>query len=194
MNPSPSGCLIHYRRTYVGYKVTLLSILTVLLLIPLVENSWTMVHKPHTLRQLVTAVAIRQGLDPRLVKAVISVESSWKPSALSSKGATGLMQVHHPTWKHKWTRQELRNPEINLIAGITILKKYMMESETLNQALYKYSGGAKDYVAKVKQQMGSRRGKDIGGGNEGSRSVKTIRQSSEATSRLSAERPDPPPF
>ena len=153
MNPSPSGCLIHYRRTYVGYKVTLLSILTVLLLIPLVENSWTMVHKPHTLRQLVTAVAIRQGLDPRLVKAVISVESSWQPSALSSKGAIGLMQVHYPTWGHLWTKKELRDPEKNLLAGTSILKMYMRESATLNEALHKYSGGAKDYASKVKRRM-----------------------------------------
>lgn len=153
MNPSPSGCLIHYRRTYVGYKVTLLSILTVLLLIPLVENSWTMVHKPHTLRQLVTAVAIRQGLDPRLVKAVISVESSWKPSALSSKGAIGLMQVHLPTWGHKWSKKELLTPEKNLFAGTEILKKYLNESRSLDEALHKYSGGAKDYASKVKRRM-----------------------------------------
>ncbi|HQO78820.1 MAG TPA: transglycosylase SLT domain-containing protein, partial [Thermodesulfobacteriota bacterium] len=144
---------IHYRRTYVGYKVTLLSILTVLLLIPRVENSWTMVHKPHTLRQLVTAVAIRQGLDPRLVKAVISVESSWRPSALSSKGAIGLMQVHHPTWKKSYTKTELLDPEKNLFAGTTILKNMLNTSTNLEEALHKYSGGAKDYASKVKRRM-----------------------------------------
>ena len=103
----------------------------------------------HTLRQLATVIAHKQGLDPKLVRAVVTVESSWRPSARSSKDALGLMQVHHPTWRHKHTRLELLDPERNLLAGTAILRKYLNESSTLKEALRKYSGGEPEYYEKV---------------------------------------------
>lgn len=103
----------------------------------------------HTLRELATVIAHKQGLDPKLVRAVVTVESSWRPSARSSKDALGLMQVHHPTWRHKHTRLELLDPESNLYAGTAILRKYINESSTLKEALRKYSGGEPEYYEKV---------------------------------------------
>jgi len=103
----------------------------------------------HTLRQLATVIANKQGLDPKLVRAVVTVESSWRPGARSSKDALGLMQVHHPTWRHKHTRRDLLDPERNLLAGTAILRKYMDESSTLKEALRKYSGGEPEYYEKV---------------------------------------------
>jgi len=107
----------------------------------------------HTLRQLATVIANKQGLDPKLVRAVVTVESSWRPGARSSKDALGLMQVHHPTWRHKHTRSDLLDPERNLMAGTAILRKYIKESGTLKEALRKYSGGAVGYYEKVKREM-----------------------------------------
>lgn len=103
----------------------------------------------HTLRQLATVIANKQGLDPTLVRAVVTVESSWRPGAVSRKDAIGLLQVHHPTWGHKWTRRQLKDPEQNLLAGTTILRKYLKESGTLKEALRKYSGGEPEYYEKV---------------------------------------------
>ena len=103
----------------------------------------------HTLRQLATVIANKQGLDPKLVRAVVTVESSWRPGARSSKDALGLMQVHHPTWRHKHTRSDLLDPERNLMAGTAILRKYLNESSTLKEALRKYSGGEPEYYEKV---------------------------------------------
>jgi soluble lytic murein transglycosylase-like protein len=103
----------------------------------------------HTLRELATVIAHKQGLDPKLVRAVVTVESSWRPGARSSKDALGLMQVHHPTWRHKHTRRDLLDPELNLLAGTAILRKYMDESSTLKEALRKYSGGEPEYYEKV---------------------------------------------
>lgn len=103
----------------------------------------------HTLRQLATVIANKQGLDPKLVRAVVTVESSWRPGARSRKDALGLMQVHHPTWRHKHTRRDLLDPERNLLAGTAILRKYLDESSTLKEALRKYSGGEPGYFEKV---------------------------------------------
>jgi len=98
-------------------------------------------------------IANKQGLDPKLVRAVVTVESSWRPGARSSKDALGLMQVHHPTWRHKHTRSDLLDPERNLMAGTAILRKYLNESSTLKEALRKYSGGEPEYYSKVKKAM-----------------------------------------
>jgi soluble lytic murein transglycosylase-like protein len=48
---------------------------------------------PDRLERIVQDAAAKQHLDPALVKAVIGVESGWNPSALSHKGAQGLMQL-----------------------------------------------------------------------------------------------------
>ena len=45
------------------------------------------------LDQIIVTHAARRGLDPDLVRAVIQVESAYRPSAESHKGAMGLMQL-----------------------------------------------------------------------------------------------------
>lgn len=43
--------------------------------------------------QSIAASAMRHGLDPALVQAVIEAESGFDPGAVSAKGAVGLMQI-----------------------------------------------------------------------------------------------------
>ncbi len=43
--------------------------------------------------RLVREAAERHHVDPALVRAVIETESNWNPSAISRKGAVGLMQL-----------------------------------------------------------------------------------------------------
>lgn len=151
MNPYRST-LTRYRKGYRGYKAILLSCLLTLLAIPLPDQSWTVTHKRHTQSQLVTAVAHRQGLCPKLVASIVRVESSGRPSAVSSRAAVGLMQVMPSVWT-KWTKRQLLDPETNLYAGTTILKHYLKQSRSLDEALHKYSGGARDYARKVRKGM-----------------------------------------
>ena len=183
MNPLPSKdtirpILYQYKNRYRGYKTILtLSLLAMLIVAPIAGDliqilqqsvsahsmksglsvnltpSDMLLHSKPTLSMLATSVANKQGMDPNLVKSIISVESSWNPSALSSKGAIGLMQVHHPTWKERWTKKELLDPEKNLFAGTTILKNMLNTSTNLEEALHKYSGGIKDYAKKVRKGM-----------------------------------------
>src|SRR6266436_9619275 len=43
--------------------------------------------------KLVREAAERHSVDPALIRAVIETESNWNPSAVSRKGAVGLMQL-----------------------------------------------------------------------------------------------------
>jgi hypothetical protein len=49
--------------------------------------------EPAALNQMVQQSAEKNHVDPALVRAVISTESNWNSSAVSSKGALGLMQL-----------------------------------------------------------------------------------------------------
>jgi len=48
---------------------------------------------PPTLEEKISDAAQFATLDPKLVQAIIKVESNFKPHATSEKGAMGLMQV-----------------------------------------------------------------------------------------------------
>lgn len=105
------------------------------------------------LLRLVHYEAIRAGLYPELVLAVIDVESNFDRFAISSAGALGLMQVM-PFWLN-----EIGRPDDNLIdgptnvrMGCTILKYYLdKENGDLLRGLARYNGslGRRVYSDKV---------------------------------------------
>lgn len=72
-------------------------------------------------RKLVAKVAQQYRLDPLLMHAIISVESGYQPTALSAKGAVGLMQVL-PATGARFGISRLANPQENLKAGARYLK------------------------------------------------------------------------
>ena len=86
--------------------------------------------------------AVRAGLDPQLVLAVIQIESNFRKYAVSRSGARGYMQVM-PFWVGLVGRQgdnlfSLRN---NLRYGCVILKYYIdREKGDLFRALARYNG------------------------------------------------------
>jgi len=64
------------------------------------EQKRTYVHKPRTsdFDDLIKDTAVAYGLEPAFIKAVVHVESAFKPDAKSHAGALGLMQLmkrHH---------------------------------------------------------------------------------------------------
>ena len=102
---------------------------------------------------LVRYEALRAGLDPQLVLAVIQVESRFRKYAVSRSGARGLMQVM-PFWVQQIGApgQDLFQERTNLRYGCTILRHYLdQEHGNLANALGRYNGslGQADYPNRV---------------------------------------------
>ena len=70
---------------------------------------------------LIRTVALRHGIDPALVHAVVQTESNYQPKARSALGARGLMQVM-PTTGAVFGVRNLFDPQANLEAGVQYLK------------------------------------------------------------------------
>ena len=86
--------------------------------------------------------ALRAGLDPHLVLAVIDVESGFRKYAVSRAGARGLMQVM-PFWVREIGEpgHNLFHERTNLRYGCTILRHYLdRERGNLANALGRYNG------------------------------------------------------
>jgi len=81
-----------------------------------------------------------RGLDPNLVHAVIRAESAYRPSAISPKGAVGLMQVM-PATGRRFGVEDLESPESNLRAGTAYLRHLLDRFNNVPLALAAYNAG-----------------------------------------------------
>lgn len=88
---------------------------------------------------LIESASGRHGVDARVVKAVIQVESAFRPRARSHKGAMGLMQLMPQTARTYQARNPY-DPASNIEAGTKYLKKLLDEFE-LPLALAAYNAG-----------------------------------------------------
>jgi soluble lytic murein transglycosylase-like protein len=80
-------------------------------------------------------------VDPRLMHAVITVESGYNPTAVSPKGASGLMQLM-PDTARRYGATNLFDPGQNLRAGAQYLRDLLeLFSDDLNLVLAAYNAG-----------------------------------------------------
>jgi len=94
------------------------------------------------LRELAAAAARRHGLDPGLVLAVVSVESAFRPEAVSRKGAQGLMQLMPATAASLGVKDAF-DPVENLDGGSRHLGSLLtLYGGDLVSALAAYNAGA----------------------------------------------------
>lgn len=117
---------------------------------------------PVAYRSLVLRTAARHGLDPRLLAAVIKLESRFDRTTVGTHGEVGLMQILADTgaWLARYAGMEsydLRDDETSLELGAIYLAINLREYGSVEKALAVYNGGPRAaagwesniYVARV---------------------------------------------
>jgi len=130
---------------------------------------------PANIDHLVRQAANRNQVDPQLVHAIIQVESDYQPTALSRKGAMGLMQLI-PATAMRFGVENPFDPKQNVEGGVIYLK-YLLDlfGGDLPLALAAYNAGensvlrqggipsfaeTREYVRKVSDLYGAPAGGD----------------------------------
>lgn len=90
---------------------------------------------------LIDRVAAEHGLTPALLHAIVQVESGYDPTAVSPKGATGLMQLM-PATARRYNVADRRDPLANLRGGARYLRDLLARFDgDLALALASYNAG-----------------------------------------------------
>ena len=89
--------------------------------------------------EIIAAMSEAHGVDPMLVRALIQVESNYKPAARSRKGALGLMQLMPATLRVYNVRNPF-DPRANIEAGVKHLRSLIDRFGT-ELALAAYNAG-----------------------------------------------------
>ena len=85
--------------------------------------------------------AAQSALDPALIRSVMQQESAFRPCAVSSKGAMGLMQLMPATASQLGVRNVF-DPDQNVDAGARLLKQLMIRyGGDLPKVLAAYNAG-----------------------------------------------------
>ena len=128
---------------------------------------------PEHIQALVNSISRTHGVDPRLVAAVMKVESNYNRLARSSKGALGLMQLI-PATGQRFGVRDFFDPAQNIEGGVRYLKflSDKFGAHNLDLQLAAYNAGENlverlgrvpriqetvDYVRKIKKNLQTRR-------------------------------------
>jgi soluble lytic murein transglycosylase len=105
------------------------------------RSSRTLIDPRQDLMTLIEQYALQRGLDPVLVRAMIQVESGYDPSAVSRKGAIGLMQLM-PATAAMFQVSDPFDPAQNIGAGTAYMRQLLDSfDEQLVLALAGYNAG-----------------------------------------------------
>ena len=106
-----------------------------------VAKGGSSLHDRSKLRQIVNQVSLEHGVDPKLVDALVRVESSYDPRAVSRKGAMGLMQLM-PDTADRLDVEDPFDPEENVRAGVKEFSRLVDRyAGNLQLALAAYNAG-----------------------------------------------------
>lgn len=127
---------------------------------------------PHPeVRQMIAKAAEKHDVDPLLVESVVQVESNYNASAVSHKGAVGLMQLI-PATARRFGVNDPFDAEQNLEGGVKYLKylQQLYKDDRLALAAYNAGEGAvakygtippyvetQNYVLEVSRRYGKAR-------------------------------------
>ena len=124
---------------------------------------------PAGIGRLIDHIARKHGMDPELVKAVARVESNYNPTAVSPKGALGVMQLL-PKTAERFGVANPYDPAQNIEGGIRYLKflrdrfpgnlSLVLAAYNAGENAVRKHGGVppyretRDYVHKIRQLYG----------------------------------------
>jgi soluble lytic murein transglycosylase-like protein len=95
---------------------------------------------------LIIEVARIHGLDPRLIRSVVEVESAFNPMAVSRAGAKGLMQLRPIVARELGVRNPF-DPRQNLMGGARYLRQLLdMHEGDIRLALASYNAGPRNVM------------------------------------------------
>ena len=117
---------------------------------------------PQTINTFIQSAATEHGVDPYLIKAIIKAESNFDPTAVSPKGAQGLMQLMPATARNLRVTDPF-DPQENITGGAKYLRSLLDSfgwNVELSLAAYNAGPGnvkkavpnipeTREYVAKV---------------------------------------------
>lgn len=119
----------------------------------------------HTTARQFTKAIIKAGeqfnVDPLLIVGVVVTESTVNPHAKNyNNTCIGSMQVYKFIWNKTLVKEgiiecgeDYYDIEKGIMAGTYILSHYISKTRTLEEALKKYSGGAKNYHTKATRYL-----------------------------------------
>jgi hypothetical protein len=90
--------------------------------------------------EIIASMSQAHGVDPMLIRALIQVESGYRPKARSPKGAMGLMQLMPSTAREYKVRNPFE-PKANIEAGIKHLKSLIDTFGGVELGLAAYNAG-----------------------------------------------------
>lgn len=103
-----------------------------------VKEQFFKTHVPYG--TIIYREAVRNGLSPELVAAVIEAESDFRPRLVSNKNALGLMQIVPETGRLMGA-EDLFNPTENIAAGTKYLRYLLDRFPDQRVALAAYNAG-----------------------------------------------------
>ena len=90
---------------------------------------------------IISNVARMHGVDDSLVHAVVAAESGYNPTAVSRKGASGMMQLM-PDTARRYGVEKIFNPVDNIYGGVKYLKDLLvLFNGDIRLALAGYNAG-----------------------------------------------------
>lgn len=124
---------------------------------------------PSGIGRLIDRIARKHGMDPELVKAVARVESNYNPTAISPKGALGVMQLLPETAK-RFGVADAYDPAQNIEGGVRYLNflrdrfpgnlSLVLAAYNAGENAVRKHGGippypeTRDYVRRIRQLYG----------------------------------------